>query len=96
VRAETDRRRVGVWWVRLVGARPRRVADCLRVREACASERARRNPYLSCVRLCLTVRKARVQMRAESINDRKRPDVQPPLSPLSTVRTTAAWGFLPT
>ena len=26
-RAETDRRRVGVWWVRRVGARPRRVAD---------------------------------------------------------------------
>jgi hypothetical protein len=68
-RSDTDRHRVAVRWVRLVGARPRSVADCLRVREAYEFERVRRDPYLSCARLCLTVRKARVQMRAESIHD---------------------------
>ena len=60
---------MAVRWVRLVGARPRSVADYLRVREVYEFERVRRDPYLSCARLCLTVRKARVQMRAESIHD---------------------------
>src|SRR5262245_36921748 len=46
-RSDTDRRRAGGRWVRPVGARPRRVADGLRMREACESERARRDPYLS-------------------------------------------------
>ena len=103
-RSDTDRRRAGERWVRPVGARPRRVADGLRMREACESERARRDPYLSGARLRLTVRKARVQMRAKSIHDvtsikgtaRKLPDVRFPLYSLSTERTTAAWGFLPT
>ena len=42
VTADIDRRRVGVRWVRPVGARPRSVAAYLRVREACESERARK------------------------------------------------------
>src|ERR671930_745354 len=91
-RSDTDRRRVGVRWGRPVGARPRRVADGLRVREACVSARARRDAYLSGATLFLTVSKVRLQMTAERMKDvtlrrgtaRKLPDVWPPLSPLST------------
>jgi hypothetical protein len=52
-RSDTDRRRVDVRWVRPVGARPCHVADLLRVREACTSERARRDQDLSGAPLCL-------------------------------------------
>jgi len=68
-RSDTDRRRVGVQWGRPVGARPRRVAACLRVREACVAARARRDASLSCATLCLTVSKVRLQMTAERMQD---------------------------
>src|SRR5262245_10664113 len=96
VSADIDRRRVG----ETGRARPHSVADCLRVREACVSERARRHQHLSCIPCLPDRQEGTVADAVESVHDvtsirdtaRKLPDVLPPLSPLSTERTTAAWG----